>query len=102
MKKLNRTRVGIFDIKDSITLSELEEKKDSLECYIYTMEKIFKDFESIELDEKKLPYFLNGVKITCKKNDGVYNLYCDKKYIGLGIIKDNLLKRDVLIIDKVP
>jgi len=101
MKKLNRIRVGIFDIKESITLSELEEKKDNLNDYVFTMEKIFKDFESIELEEKKLPYFLNGVKITYKRKDGVYNLYCDKKYIGLGVIKDNLLKRDVLIIDKV-
>ena len=102
MKKLCRTRVSNFDIKDSVTLKELEERKDNLSDYVYTMDKIFEDFDNIELDERKLPYLINGVRITYKEKDGVYNIYCNKKYIGLGVIENNLLKRDVLIIDKVP
>ena len=46
---------------------------------------------------KELCIFKNGkgLKIT---NDGLYNIYGEnKKYIGIGIVENNLLKRDVVI-----
>ena len=118
MAKLERTRVGQFDIKNSITIEELEKdyKKNSkqenikridnidnqeslkLELpYIIPVEKIFEKNEKVELSKYKLNLFLNGVKITSNNLDGVYRVYCDKKFIGTGIIKEKLLKRDVII-----
>ena len=118
MAKLERTRVGQFDIKNSITIEELEkdyknnskqenikridniDNQESLKLelpYIIPVEKIFEKNEKVELSKYKLNLFLNGVKITSNNLDGVYRVYCDKKFIGTGIIKEKLLKRDVII-----
>ena len=47
--------------------------------------------------KQKLELFLNGVQLTRELGDGVYRIYNNNKFIGLGIINDNLLKRDVVI-----
>lgn len=100
MLNLERTRVGKFDISNCITLDELEKNKDNLELIknkIISIEKLFEVNENIELDNKKLELFLNGVKLTQNKKDGIYKIYNNNNFIGIGIIKDNLLKRDIII-----
>ena len=47
---------------------------------------------------KKTELFLNGVQLTNEFQDGVYKVYNQEKFLGLGIVKDNLLKRDVIIL----
>ena len=97
MKELNRTKVDNFKIKDSVKLEELEKNKEekiiSIERY-YTYYNII---ERIELDDKKLKLFLNGSKLTINKSDGLYRIYSNKKFIGLGTILNNNLKRDIVI-----
>jgi hypothetical protein len=61
------------------------------------MEDIFNDIDEINLNTRKLELFLNGVKLSVELEDGQYNIYSDNKYIGLGIVKNKLLKRDVVI-----
>lgn len=103
MKELNRTKVGKFEINKSITIEELENNKDNinyLKQKIINIEEIFKENEKLIIEEKRLNHFLNGVKITYKKPNGIYNIYNEQnKYLGLGIIKENLLKRDVIIVE---
>ena len=41
--------------------------------------------------------FLNGVKLTYKLNDGIYRIYNSDKFIGLGIVENELLKRDIVL-----
>jgi len=41
--------------------------------------------------------FLNGISINIKEKNDIYLIYNNNKFIGLGLIKDNLLKRDVII-----
>lgn len=94
MKELNRTQVGEFKIEDSIKIEELEK---SIYNNCITIEKYFDKCKSIELDNKKLQLFLNGVQLTWKLEDGVYKIYSDRKFIGLGTIKNKLLKRDVIL-----
>ena len=96
MKELNRTKVGRFDIENSITIEELENNKENIEEKIITMEKLFEEYPRINLKEEQLEKFLNGVKINIKLEDGIYNIY-EKEYIGLGIVKDNRLKRDIVL-----
>lgn len=100
MLKLKRLEVGEFNIQDSITLKELEEnkeKKEYIENHFISIEKFFCDKPKIELEERKLEHFLNGVRLTNKNPDGIYRIYFNSEFLGLGIIKDNLLKRDVII-----
>ena len=96
MKELNRTKVGRFNINEAITIEELENNKEKAERKIIQMEEFFKDLPSINLDSKQLEKFLNGMLINDANKDGIYNIYSGK-YIGIGIIKDNELKRDIVI-----
>ena len=100
MLNLNRTQVGQFDISNSISIEELknqEEFKNIINKNLITVEQLFKEKENIELNDRKLELFLNGVKLTQNKPDGIYKIYRNKNFIGIGIIKDNLLKRDIII-----
>lgn len=96
MKDLKRLKVGEFSIENSITINEQTTKED-IEKNIITIEELFKNKEKIELDTKKLILFLNGVKLNYNNKDEVYRIYSSNKFIGLGTIKNNILKRDIII-----
>lgn len=100
MKKLTRTKVNNFKLEDAITFEELEKNKDNKEWLIsnsYTMEEIFDYLPKLELNDRKKELFLNGVQLTFKEKDGLYNIYNNKNYLGTGTIKNELLKRDIII-----
>ncbi len=101
MQDLERSRVGKFDIKDSITIEELEqniENSEFINQHFITIEKYFKDKESIKLDEKRLSLFLNGVKLTHNLTDDMYKIYDENnKFVGIGSVKNNLLKREIIV-----
>lgn len=81
MKSLRRTRIGNFKIEDAGKFILLEEIFD-------------RDIKVEENDVKKI---INGVKIAVKEKDGLVNLYNDKKYLGIGEIKNHILKRKIII-----
>ena len=62
-----------------------------------SIEEYFNNKENINLDEKKLNLFLNGVKLTFNLNNDIYKIYSNNKFIGTGVISNNLLKRDIVI-----
>lgn len=93
MQNLRRTRVDNFDIKDACLLENLDKAK------IISIEECFKDFPSINLDDKQTMAFLNGVKIKENQENGVYSVYNKNKYLGLGTLENKSLKRDVIVID---
>ena len=94
MKELKRTRVGEFEIEDAISLEELE---NDFKSNFITIESYFETTPSIKLENKKLQLFLNGVQLSYKLEDGVYKIYNGQQFIGLGTVKNNLLKRDIII-----
>ncbi len=93
MSSLHRIKVGDFSIKQAITIEDLQQGEFS---YI-SIEELFKAKPSISLTEKKLSLFLNGVKLTTNEKDGIYRIYSNDKFIGIGIIEKELLKRDIII-----
>lgn len=95
MKELQRTKVNEFDIKDAITLEDLDNV--NIKNKIISIEKLFINNKKIDLNNRKLELFLNGVQLTHDLNDGVYRIYNNNNFIGLGIVKDKLLKRDIVI-----
>lgn len=101
MKELKRIQVGEFNIENSITIEKLEKNIDNKEYInnkIISIENLFKDNEKIVLEQRKLTLFLNGVKLTQNYKDGIYKIYdADKNFIGIGTIKERLLKRDIII-----
>lgn len=93
MKALNRVTLSNFSIEESYTLEQIEKG----EFKLITQEEICK-FPEINLNKRKVDLFLNGVNLTNENQDGLYNVYENgEKYIGTGIIQNNLLKRDVII-----
>lgn len=115
MKELQRTEVGDFKIENAITIGELEELvnenklKDNINeealniinskdrKYFIKIEELFMDKNIINLDEDLLNKFLNGVMIKNNNIDGIYRIYNKNNYIGLGVNKNQKLKRDVIV-----
>ncbi len=100
MSGLNRIQVGDFKITDSIAIDELEEKIENskfMEQYFITLEKLFQEKQSINLDDRRLELFLNGVKLTQRLEDGNYRIYHNDVFIGIGIVQHQLLKRDIVL-----
>ena len=93
MSKLNRVQVGNFSIEQAISIEQLEEG----EIPYITIEEIFSDRQEILLEKQRLQPFLNGVKLTMKKPDGVYRIYCNQQFIGIGIVNKGFLKRDIIL-----
>ena len=96
MKELRRTKVDDFCIDDCVTLSDLEVATDK-NIYVKSIENVFNDKDSIVLNNRKTELFFNGVMLTFEKEDGLYKVYNSGEFLGLGIIKNKLLKRDVIV-----
>ena len=93
MQELQRIQVGDFRIEQAVTIEQLEKGNIS---YL-SIEKLFENKESISLERKRLHLFLNGVKLEIEKPDGVYRIYREQKFIGLGVVNQRLLKRDIVL-----
>ena len=122
MKELKRTVVGDFKIENAITVEELKEKIENKDyTCIISIEEIFKENDRIDLKSQNYSKYVNGVKLdieNCKitesdatlrnikadpkesnLKDEVYKIYLDNKFIGLGTVSENKLKRDLLLLD---
>lgn len=93
MKELCRTRVNEFNIEQSTDLKELKATD------LINIEEIFIKKPKIELNNKQAQLFLNGVKLNTANPDEIYRIYKNEQFLGIGVIKNNLLKRDIIIID---
>lgn len=98
MRNLLRLQVGDFNVKDSITLTmETEKDLEIIEKNIISVEKIFDEYPKLDIEPSRIKHFLNGVKITQNVKDGIYRIYTENKFIGIGIVKTKLLKRDIIL-----
>ncbi len=97
MKELRRTRVDKFNIEQAITLEKLKDDKENVLKKIISIEYVFKEKQKIELKPKGLELFLNGVQLTYELPDDLYKIYSEGKFIGLGTVSNNLLKRDIVL-----
>lgn len=94
MVELERLQVGEFSLSQAITIEELEKTK---KIQYITIDDLFNKKEIIELNEKQYKHFLNGVQLTKKSNDGIYRIYYNKQFVAIGVIKNELLKRDIVL-----
>ncbi len=105
MKELNRTKVGIFNIQDSIKLEELNQNKEDkkfLNEHIISIENLFKrlygDKNKIVINSRKIELYLNGTKLTQPVPDGQYRVYDENNnFIGTGSVQNKLLKREIVV-----
>ena len=100
MSKLNRIKVGDFDIKDSVEIEQLEQninQEEWLKQQIITIEELFKNKKAIKLSEKKLELFLNGVNLQENQLDDEYRIYQNERFIGIGTVQNGELKREIIL-----
>ena len=83
MSELRRTRVGNFTLKDTNKL--------------LTIEEVMKDKDTYSLKENELKKLLNGVKIQTVLKDGLVRIYNNHDFIGIGEVKNNILKRKIIL-----
>ena len=95
------TEVGDFKLEQSISIDDLisisESDKNKIEEKIIGIEELFNNLENIELNKRKLQLFLNGVRLTVDNKPGLYKIYSNNTFIGIGIVKNQLLKRDIIL-----
>lgn len=97
MIELTRLSNGDFDIKDSINLYDYLnlEYKEMLEKII-PLSVYSKKFRKIDLNEEEYKKFLNGVKMPVDLKDELVRITKQNKFIGLGIIENQNLKRFIV------
>lgn len=97
MKELRRIRVGEFDISKTANIEDIKQNENLLQEKIISIEELFKQKAEIDLTSKELELFLNGVKLHKNNTDEIYRVYNQGIFIGLGIVENNQLKRDVIV-----
>ena len=95
MSDLKRIQVGDFNIENSIKIEEV--KSGNIKNFI-SIEEFFKQNDKIILNSNKITHFINGVKLSTKRQDGLYRIYnTNNDFIGIGIVKEENLKRDIVV-----
>ena len=101
MEDLERVNVGQFKIEDAITVEQLAENfnnSEFIDKYFISIEKFFKEKERIQLNAKGIQLFINGVRFTRNLKDDLYRIYDENdKFIGIGIVENKLLKREIIV-----
>ena len=96
MSSLNREKVGEFQINQAIKIDEIKEKFDINN--LISIEEFFQDKNEILLSPRSFIAFINGVKLMDDNKDDIYRIYTkDNEFIGTGIVKNGILKRDIVI-----
>ena len=86
----------IFDQTDKTKANFIDIKNHIIDIETFFIK--YKNSEKISLNEKKLKLFLNGVKLDICLKNGDYRIYNEKnKFIGIGSIVNNLLKREIIV-----
>lgn len=97
MCELNRVQVGDFNISNSVTVEELQKNADAVDRHLISLDSLFESKPSINLNSRKLQLFLNGVQLTVQDIDGVYRVYSENGFVGIGVVNKGLLKRDIVV-----
>ena len=96
MSALNREKVGEFEISRANKISEIKENFNTNK--LISIESFFEDKDKIELSPRSYVAFINGVKLLTDNEDGIFRIYnIEKNFIGIGIVKNGILKRDIVI-----
>ena len=93
MSALQRTKVGEFELENAITLEELQNEK-IVKNHLITPEKLFLEKPKMELNNNELIQFFNGMRLKKTAENGLYRIYTEQKFIGIGELNNNLLKRE--------
>ena len=90
MKSLCRTKSGIFTIDNAVNVEDLKNTIEPEKLLIPSDQTI--NFEKLVLDSTKAKRLLDGLKDNYPNPDGLYRVYNQSAFWGVGEIKDGVLK----------
>lgn len=90
MKTLSRDACGIFDYSNGVTLEEFENSTDA-EKYLIAPD-LAVDFPPLVLTDSEATRILNGLFDDKGYKDGVYRVYNEKDFWGIGIAEKGVLR----------
>ena len=95
---LERTVTGVFNIDNSVTLEDLI--NNNINNYLIPIEKVFSNYDIINVDDKQAFKIKNGVSIeySCPDNKNVFIKHRDD-IIGVATINDNILKLKTFLLE---
>ncbi len=95
MSKLCRTASGIFNTSNGVSVEEFK-SCDNPEKYLISPD-LAVDFEKIILSNNQAQRILNGLFDRYDLSDGVYRVYNEQDFWGIGSVKEGILKIDAYI-----
>ena len=96
MTNLVRTRSGIFTIENSFSLDEIEQKGLS-SCLVEADKTVF--YPSLTLSAEKEKRLLNGLYDDFLVENGLYKVYGESGFLGVGEITEQKLKMKAYVRD---
>ncbi len=90
MTKLERIKSGIFEIENAVTFDELK-NSDNPEKYLVNSDKAV-SFEKLILTKEQAQKILDGVFLNYGFNDGIYRVYNQNDFWGVGEVANGILK----------
>lgn len=104
LTSLRRTSTAGFSIEKCVKIDELT--PENIENYILPCDLVVGYMPSIQISEKQAIRFGNGGQLSLDRikydnfiNDNTYRVYCNDKFLGLGLAdtQENLLKIECLV-----
>lgn len=93
MSELNRIQVGTFDIQNSKMIDNITEND------LIDLEIPLEKYEAIYLENDEAKKYINGVKFNIDKNDGLYRIYLNNKFYGIGKVEKGILKSEKCLVN---
>jgi tRNA pseudouridine55 synthase len=90
MTSLCRTASGVFNLENGVTVDDLKNTDDA-EKYIIPSDDAV-SFEKVVLTNDQATRILNGLFDKYPLNDGVYRVYNQTEFWGIGVVQDGILK----------
>ena len=90
MSKLTRTRCGIFTMENGISVEDFK-NSENIEKYIIAPDKAV-SFEKLNLTSGQAQKILDGVYENYGFADGVYRVYNQDAFIGVGKVENGILR----------
>lgn len=90
MTKLERSQSGIFTIENGVTLEEFRNSTNP-EQYLIPPEDAV-DYEKVVLTNEQATKILNGVFSKYPLKDGLYRVFNESEFWGIGEVKEGVLK----------
>jgi len=92
---IRRTRTGAFSIKNAVKLDFLENVVNNggqIKDFLINTDSVLGDIPVMNLDDKFATLYSHGGFINVAADDGLYRVYSDKTFIGIGMVRDAVLR----------